>query len=115
MTPRLQAAKGGRRTRPRIQDALGRLLLASLPLAAAGCVADASARDTAVVASGADLESANPLVTVHPMARQVQRHALFVTLARLDSSLVAQPYLARAWSWSPDRRVLTLSLFAGLR
>ena len=68
-----------------------------------------------VFASGADLESANPLVTIHPLARQVQRHALFVTLTRLDSGLVPQPYLARRWEWSPDRRRLTMHLYPGLR
>ena len=73
------------------------------------------ASDAVVFASGADLESANPLVTVHPLARQVQRHALFVTLTRLDSALTQQPYLARAWNWSPDRRRLTMHLFPSLR
>jgi peptide/nickel transport system substrate-binding protein len=71
--------------------------------------------DTVVFASGADLESANPLVTIHPLARQVQRHALFVTLTRLDSTLVPQPYLARRWEWSRDRRRLTMHLFPSLR
>ncbi len=74
-----------------------------------------SVADTVVFASGADLESANPLVTIHPLARQVQRHALFVTLTRLDSSLVPQPYLARRWEWSADRRRLTMHLFPSLR
>lgn len=68
-----------------------------------------------MVASGADLESANPLVTIHPMARQVQRYALFVTLARYDSTLQPEPYLARRWTWSADRLVLTLHLFGALR
>jgi peptide/nickel transport system substrate-binding protein len=72
-------------------------------------------QDAIVFASGADLESANPLVTIHPLARQVQRHVLFVTLTRLDSSLAPQPYLARRWSWSGDGRTLTLSLHPGLR
>ena len=48
-----------------------------------------------VMASGADLESANPLVTTHPLSRQVQRYALFVTLTRYDSALVA-PAVLRA-------------------
>ena len=74
------------------------------------CGAPPRARDLVVVASGADLESANPLVTVHPLARQVQRFALFVTLARYDSALVAEPYFARSWRWSADRRALTLRL-----
>lgn len=67
------------------------------------------------MASGADLESANPLVTVHPLARQVQRFALFVTLVRYDDSLRAAPYYAQRWSWSPDRRAVTFALEPGLR
>jgi peptide/nickel transport system substrate-binding protein len=70
---------------------------------------------TVVYASGADLESANPLVTIHSLARQVQRYALFVTLARYDTLLDPEPYLARHWEWSADRRELRMSLFTGLR
>ncbi len=65
-------------------------------------------------ASGADLQSMNPLVTLHPLARQVQRYVLLTTLARYDSALVPRPYLARAWSWSPDRRALTFHLVPGV-
>jgi peptide/nickel transport system substrate-binding protein len=79
------------------------------------CAVPARPDDTAVIASGADLESANPLVTVHPLSRQVQRHALFVTLARYDSLLRPQPYWARRWAWSDDRRTLTFSLDGALR
>lgn len=68
-----------------------------------------------VVASGADLESANPLVTVHPMARQVQRHALFVTLARYDAALRPVPYFATRWVWEDGHRALTLFLEPALR
>lgn len=68
-----------------------------------------------VVASGADLESANPLVTLHPMARQVQRHALFVTLARHDSAMRPVPYYATRWTWGDGRRQLTLHLEPTLR
>jgi peptide/nickel transport system substrate-binding protein len=71
--------------------------------------------DTVVYASGADLESANPLVTSHPLARQVQRYALFVTLARLDSALQPVPYLAQRWGWSDGGRRLSMHLFSGLR
>jgi peptide/nickel transport system substrate-binding protein len=88
---------------------------AALLLAFVACAAPAASRDTVVYASGADLESANPLVTVHPMARQVQRFALFVTLARLDSTLEPRPYFARRWDWSEDRTTLTLSLYQDLR
>ena len=79
------------------------------------CAPPARATDVVVVASGAELESANPLVTVHPLSRQVQRYALFVTLARYDSALRAQPYYARRWEWSADRTALTLHLEPTLR
>jgi peptide/nickel transport system substrate-binding protein len=62
------------------------------------------------MASGADLESANPLVTLHPLSRQVQRYALFVPLTRYDSALNHQPYLARRWQWSDSARTLTIDL-----
>ena len=71
--------------------------------------------DVLVVASGADLESANPLVTTHTLARQIQRFALFVTLTRYDSLLVHQPYLARRWSWRDRGRTLELNLTPELR
>jgi peptide/nickel transport system substrate-binding protein len=70
---------------------------------------------TVLFASGADLQGINPLLTLHPLARQVQRYVLLTTLARYDSALVAQPYLAREWHWSGNRRTLTLRLVAGLR
>lgn len=91
--------------------------LASIALAAAAgsaCAGSPRPADVVVYASGTDLESANPLVTIHPLARQVQRHALFVTLARYDSALRVQPYYARRWTWSADRRQLTFVLGAGL-
>lgn len=84
-------------------------------LVSAACVAPQRPADTIVYASGADLESGNPLVTVHPLSRQVQRYVLFVTLARYDSALVPVPYAARRWEWSTDRRALTLHLAPGLR
>jgi len=70
---------------------------------------------TVLFASGADLQSINPLLTVHPLARQVQRYVLLTTLVRYDSSLAPQPYLARAWQWSPDRRALTFHLASDVR
>lgn len=68
-----------------------------------------------MVASGADLEGMNPLATVHPLSRQLQRFALFVTLTRFDSALTPEPYFARTWQWSADRRQLTMHTFASLR
>lgn len=61
-------------------------------------------------ASGADLQSINPLLTLHPLARQVQRYVLLTTLARYDGALVPRPYLARRWEWSDGRRELTFHL-----
>ncbi|HUL03656.1 MAG TPA: ABC transporter substrate-binding protein [Gemmatimonadales bacterium] len=82
-----------------------------LALAAAGaCGKGAQHARTAVFASGADLRTVNPLVTVHPLAKQVERYVLLTTLARYDASLVPQPYLARAWRWSDDHRALTFAL-----
>ncbi|HKO15489.1 MAG TPA: peptide ABC transporter substrate-binding protein [Gemmatimonadaceae bacterium] len=83
--------------------------------ALAGCVAPERPAGTVVYASGTDLESGNPLVTIHPLSRQVQRYVLFVTLARYDSSLQPVPYAARRWEWSADHRDLTFHLVQGLR
>jgi peptide/nickel transport system substrate-binding protein len=103
MACRLESTQGSRLRRSFVACAL-----------VVACTSD-GAHDAVVFASGADLESANPLVTIHPLARQVQRHALFVTLTRLDSALAQQPYLARRWEWSADRRRLTMHLFPSLR
>lgn len=84
-------------------------------LAAGACAAPARPPGTVVVASGADLESPNPVVTVHPLSRQVQRHVLLVTLARYDAALRPVPYYARRWTWSDDHRTLTLYLEPTLR
>jgi peptide/nickel transport system substrate-binding protein len=70
---------------------------------------------TVLFASGADLQSINPLLTVHPLARQVQRYVLLTTLVRYDERLEPEPYLARAWQWSDDRRELTFVLRADVR
>ena len=95
---------------------LGRHL--SIPLLAIGVVACGSSAErrgaTVLFASGADLQSINPLLTVHPLARQVQRYVLLTTLARYDSSMTPQPYLARSWHWSQDHRTLTLDLQTGV-
>jgi len=68
-----------------------------------------------VYASGADLQSLNPLVTIHPFAKQVERYVLLTTLVRYDSTLAPQPYLARSWTWSPDHKALTFRLQPGVR
>ena len=64
---------------------------------------------TVVYASGADLQSINPLVTVHPLAKAVQKHVLFLTLAEYDSLFQPRPRLA-SWEWNETRTNLTFSL-----
>ncbi|HEY0351831.1 MAG TPA: ABC transporter substrate-binding protein, partial [Gemmatimonadales bacterium] len=88
-------------------------LLFSLLLTACGSAASRRGA-TVLFASGADLQSINPLLTVHPLARQVQRYVLLTTLARYDSTLAPRPYLARAWEWTADRRRLTFHLQSGV-
>lgn len=84
-------------------------------MAIAGCRAAATSRGSTVVfASGADLQSINPLLTVHPLARQVQRYVLLTTLVGYDSALQVQPYLARSWTWSQDHRELQFHLVPGV-
>jgi peptide/nickel transport system substrate-binding protein len=84
-------------------------------MAFAGCRAAATSRGSTVVfASGADLQSINPLLTIHPLARQVQRYVLLTTLVRYDSALAVKPYLARAWTWSQDHRELSFHLVPGV-
>ena len=95
---------------PRRASTCAALLLAL----GSGCIAPQRPDDVLVLASGADLESANPLVTTHPLSRQLQRYALFVTLTRYDSALAQQPYFARRWRLGGDRRTLTMSLAPGL-
>ena len=87
-------------------------MLCALAVVGCGPVAPAA---TIFYASGADLQSINPLLTVHPLARQVQRYALFTTLARYDTALVARPYLAAGWRWTADRRTLELELRRDVR
>lgn len=89
------------------------LLLGGAALGA--CGAAPREPETAVIASGTDLESGNPLVTVHPLSRQVQRHALYVTLVRLDSMLRPIPYFAKQWAWDDARQSVTFTLDSTLR
>jgi peptide/nickel transport system substrate-binding protein len=80
------------------------------------CAGTAAERGgTIVFASGADLQSINPLLTVHPLARQVQRYALLTTLLQRDSALEVRPYLARRWEWSADSMHLTLHVAQDVR
>ena len=94
----------------------GLVTLGTVATVFAACGSRAARRGrTVVFASGADLQTVNPLLTVHPFAKQVERYVLLTTLARYDSALVPQPYLARAWTWSGDRKSLVLRLQPGVR
>lgn len=91
----------------------GLLLVAFVTTA---CGSSAGRRGATVLfASGADLQSINPLLTLHPLARQVQRYILLTTLARYDTTLTPRPYLARSWDWSSDRRRITFHLETTVR
>lgn len=95
-----------------------RRLLAALLVAVSlpACQPEAARRGATVLyASGADLQSINPLLTQHPLARQVQRYVLLTTLARYDSALTPEPYLARTWTWGDGRRRLAFALQPGVR
>jgi peptide/nickel transport system substrate-binding protein len=98
----------------RTRTSIAALIVAGLS-ATAGCVPSRRPAGVVVYASGTDLESGNPLVTIHPLSRQVQRFALFTTLARYDSTLAPEPYGAKSWRFSADRRELTFRLVSGLR
>jgi len=92
------------------------VLLAMQVLMTCACGDEAVRRGATVLfASGADLQSINPLLTLHPLARQVQRYVLLTTLARYDSLLVPRPYLARSWRWSDGGRALTFRLRTDVR
>lgn len=91
--------------------ALANSALLAAVVAAGGCgMAPERRGATVMFASGADLQSINSLLTLHPLARQVQRYVLFTTLVAYDSSLAVAPRLARSWAWSADRTTLTLRL-----
>lgn len=92
-----------------------RCVAPALALLTVACAGPPRPADVAVIASGTDLESGNPLVTIHPLSRQVQRHMLYVTLTRLDAQLQPEPYLARRWAWGDAHRRLTLHLATSVR
>jgi peptide/nickel transport system substrate-binding protein len=90
-------------------------LIPLIPLwSCAGGREGGSAAETVFYASGADLQSINPLVTVHPLAKQVQKHVLLLTLATYDSSFAPVPRLA-SWTWNATHDVLHFTLRRDVR
>ncbi|MCC7053444.1 MAG: hypothetical protein IT355_09255 [Gemmatimonadaceae bacterium] len=90
----------------------GRLAAAML---LAACAGSARSADTIVIATGTDLEGMQPLTTVHPLSRQVQRYLVFTPLTRLSATLTPEPWAARSWSWSADRTQLVMLVDTTLR
>src|SRR5437016_12117299 len=85
-------------------------LVAVFCLAAAACgPARSPGGATVFFASGADLQSINSLIAVHPLAKQVQKNVLFLTLVSYDSAMRPGSRLATP-EWSADRRELTFRL-----
>ncbi len=87
----------------------------ALAASLSACAGAPRSPDTIVIASGTDLEGMQPLTTVHPLSRQVQRYLVFTPLVRLSSSLLPEPWAARAWSWNRDRTRLTFVIDTALR
>lgn len=79
------------------------------------CAASPRTPDTIVIASGTDLEGMQPLTTVHPMSRQVQRYLVFTPLVRLSDAMTPEPWAASGWTWSADRREVRFVIDTSLR
>ena len=96
----------------RVRTAANRLAFALLLTACAG---SPRSDDTIVIASGTDLEGMQPLTTVHPLSRQVQRYLVFTPLVQLSPTLDPEPWAATGWRWNPLRTQLTFALDTTLR
>ena len=81
----------------------------------ASCAGSPRAVDAIVIASGTDLEGMQPLTTVHPLSRQVQRYLVFTPLVRLSASLAPEPWAAAAWRWDSSRTELAFTIDTTLR
>ena len=90
------------------------MVVLGLFLLGCGTTGEHAGDATILFASGADLQSINPLVTVHPLAKQVQKYVLFLPLATYDSAMRPVPRLA-SWQWSADRTALTFRLRGDVR
>lgn len=92
---------------------LVRLLACSAALGA--CAGAPRSPDTIVIASGTDLEGMQPLTTVHPLSRQVQRYLVFTPLIRLSRTLTPEPWAAKTWVWNANRTQTVLVVDTSLR
>ncbi len=99
----------------RVRRAANRLAHLSMAFALLACAGSPRSPETIVIASGTDLEGMQPLTTVHPLSRQVQRYLVFTPLVRLTASLAPEPWAATGWTWSADRRLLSFAIDTSLR
>ena len=79
------------------------------------CAGSPRSPETIVIASGTDLEGMQPLTTVHPLSRQVQRYLVFTPLVRLSPTLTPEPWAASSWSWNADRTQVAFVIDTSLR
>ncbi len=86
-----------------------------LSLLLAACAGSSRSADTIVIASGTDLEGMQPLTTVHPLSRQVQRYLVFTPLVRLTAALTPEPWAATGWQFDGARLRLTVAVDTTLR
>jgi peptide/nickel transport system substrate-binding protein len=84
-------------------------------VALTACAGSPRSPDTIVIASGTDLEGMQPMTTVHPLSRQVQRYLVFTPLVRLSAALAPEPWAARAWVWNVNRTQVTFAIDTSLR
>src|SRR2546422_1053873 len=63
---------------------------------------------TVVYASGAELQTLNPLLTIHPLAKQIERYVLLTTPVRYHPPPPPAPFSGppRAWGGRPPAPLL---------
>ncbi len=94
---------------------LPRSLLACVPLLAAACAAPEAARpaDTLIVGAIADIDAWNPYTVGDATSAgllDLLYPRLFLEIGRPDGTVELEPWLARSWSFSEDRRTLEFRL-----
>lgn len=95
-------------------------LLAAVLSGAAGCGSSGESREadpsapvdggTAVVGVFSEFDGFNELVSTDATATEVMEHMLYVPLLRWDGNFEIAPSLARSWTFSEDRRTITMTL-----
>jgi peptide/nickel transport system substrate-binding protein len=87
----------------------------ALIVACSACAGAPRSADTIVIASGTDLEGMQPLTTVHPLSRQVQRFLVFTPMVRLNAALDPEPWAAQSWRWNTPHTQLAFVIDTSLR